>query len=160
MKHLVRTGLILLVALRPSFAQVGDEPSKTSTRASGGVEAQIEKLSDEGREAALKGDTSFLEKQTTDDYTSITGTGAVLTKSEMIQMRKSGDIKYSSIDVSDRKVRMHGNTAIFTATAEVKGTLKGNDISGSYRIGQVWVKQGGTWKIAQIQSTKVQETSK
>ena len=160
MKHLVWTGLIVLVALRPSLAQMGGETSKNSTKGSGAVKAQIEKLSDEGREAALKGDTSFLEKQTTDDYTSITGTGAVLTRSEMIQMRKSGDIKYSSIDVSDRKVRMHGNTAIFTATADVKGTLKGNDISGRYRIGQVWVKQGGTWKIAQIQSTKVQEASK
>jgi ketosteroid isomerase-like protein len=160
MKQLVWAVLIVLSALRPSLAQMGGDTERDSTKKSVGVEAQIEKLSDEGREAALKGDTSFLEKQTTDDYTSITGTGTVLTRSEIIQMRKSGDIKYSSIDVSDRKVRLHGNAAIFTATADVKGTLKGNDISGKYRIGQVWVKRGGTWKIANIQSTKVQEPGK
>lgn len=160
MKHLIWVGLIVLVALPTSLAQMGGEASKKSEKGSGGVEAQIEKLSDEGREAALKGDTSFLEKQTTDDYTSISGTGAVMTKSEVIQMRKSGDVKYSNIDVSDRKVRTHGNTAIFTATADIKGTMKGNDISGTYRIGQVWVKQGGTWKIAHMQSTKVQESGK
>jgi hypothetical protein len=36
--------------------------------------------------------------------------------------------------------------------------MKNNDISGTYRIAQVWVRQGGKWKVANMQSTKVQET--
>jgi ketosteroid isomerase-like protein len=73
-------------------------------------------------------------------------------------MRKNGDVKYSAIDVSDKKVRVHGNTAILTATVNMKGTMKNDDISGTYRIAQVWVRQSGKWKVANMQSTKVQGT--
>ena len=108
---------------------------------------------------ALKGDAAFLENSTTDDYTAVGGMGNVMSRSDAIQMRKSGDVKYSSIDVSDKKVRVYGNSAVLTATADIKGSVKDKDISGKYRIGQVWVKQGGKWKIAHMQSTKVQEGS-
>jgi len=55
------------------------------------------------------------------------------------------------------KVRTYGNTAVLNAVANTKGTIKGNDISGTYHITQVWVKQGGAWKLANMQSTKVQQ---
>jgi hypothetical protein len=158
MKHLlIWAGMIFMLALQPAIAQMADQMDEKGKKG-GDVEQQIIDLSDKGREAALKADTSFLEQHTTDDYTVITGSGAVLTKSEAIQMRKNGDVKYSAIDVSDKKVRVHGNTAILTATANIKGTMKNNDMSGTYRIAQVWVKQGGKWRVANMQSTKVQES--
>ena len=80
----------------------------------------------------------------------------MLTRPEAIEARKSGDIKYSSIEPSDAKVRVLGNAAMYTATVNVKGTFKGNDIGGTYRLGQMWVKEGGSWKLANSQSTKVQ----
>ncbi len=158
MKHLlVWAGIILMLALQPALGQADEKAEKKAGKKGGGVEEQIKKLSDEGREAALKGDTSFLENNTTDDYINIPGAGVVLTRSELIQMRKNGDIKYSSIETSDQKVRVHGNAAILTATADMKGTVKDKDVSGKYRISQVWVKQGGKWKLAHMQSTKMQE---
>lgn len=155
MKHLVWVAMMLVLALQPTLAQM-EKGEKKEGKKSGSVEDQIKKMADEGREAALKNDATFLEKNATDDYMFTSGTGAVLTKSEAIELRKSGDIKYSSIELSDPKVRVHGNTAMYTATTNVKGTLKGNDISGTYRLGQTWVKEGGSWKIANVQSTKVQ----
>ena len=153
MKHLLWVGMVLLLALQPAPAQMGEAEKKEK---SGSVEDQVKKMADEGREAALKGDASFLEKNATDDYEFITGIGAVLSKSDAMQARKSGDIKYSALEATDQKVRVHGNTAIFTATTNVKGTFKGNDISGTYRTTQIWVKEGGGWKLANTQSTKVQ----
>ena len=153
MKQLVLWAAVLMIALQPAMAQKSDKADKGKK---GGVEEQITKLSDEGKDAAVKNDASWLEKNTTDDYVSISGTGAMMSKSEMVEMRKSGDVKYDSIDVSDRKVRSYGNTAVMNGTATLKGTMKGNDVSGTYRITQVWVKQGGTWKVANMQSTKVQ----
>jgi len=159
MKQLLLWAGILMLALQPAMGQTADKATKAKGKKSGSVAEQIEKLSDEGREAALKGDVSFLETNTTDDYVAIGGMGNVLAKSDAIQMRKSGDVKYSAIDVSDKKVRVYGNTAVLTGTADIKGTVKDKDISGKYRIGQVWVKQGGKWKVAHMQSTKVQEGS-
>ena len=153
MKHLLWLGIVFVLAL-PAVAQ-GDKAEKKEGKKSGSVEDQVKKMADEGREAALKGDASFIEKNATDDYEFITGVGTVLSKAEAVQARKSGDIKYSSIEASDAKVRVHGNAAIYTATTNVKGTFKGNDIGGTYRLAQVWVKEGGGWKIAHTQSTKV-----
>ena len=159
MKQLLLWAGVFVLALQPAMGQTADKAPKEKDKKGGSVAEQIEKLSDEGREAALKGDVSFLENNTADDYTAIGGTGNVMSKSDAIQMRKSGDVKYSAIDVSDKKVRVYGDTAVLTATADLKGTVKDKDISGKYRIGQVWVKQGGKWKIAHMQSTKVQEGS-
>jgi hypothetical protein len=159
MKQLLLWAGVLVLALQPATAQMCNMAPKEKGKKGGSVAEQIESLSDKGREAALKGDVSFLETNTTDDYTVIGGMGNVFSKSDAIQMRKSGDVKYSSIDVSDQKVRVYGNTAVLTATADLKGTVKDKDIGGKYRIGQVWVKQGGKWKIAHMQSTKVQEGS-
>jgi hypothetical protein len=142
----------LMIALQPVVAQKSDKAGKGK----GGVEEQITKLSDEGKDAAVKNDASWVEKNAADDYAAILGNGAMVSKAEIVQMRQSGDVKYESIDVSDRKVRSYGNTAVMNATATIKGTMKGNDISGTYRITQVWVKQGGGWKVANMQSTKVQ----
>ena len=154
MKHLLWFGMMLVLAL-PALAQM-EKGDKKEGKKSGSVEDQVKKMADESRESALKGDASFLEKNTTQDYEFTLPTGSVLTRSEAIDARKSGDIKYSSIEASDPKVRVHGNAAIYTATTSIKGTFKGNDISGTYRIGQVWVKEGGGWKLANTQSTKVQ----
>jgi len=159
MKQLLLWAGVLVLALQPATAQMCNMKGKEKAKKGGSVAEQIEKLSGEGREAALKGDVSFLENNTADDYSAIGGMGNVMSKSDAIQMRKSGDVKYSSIDVSDKKVRVYGNSAVLTATADIKGTVKDKDISGKYRIGQVWVKQGGKWKIAHMQSTKVQEGS-
>ena len=153
MKQLVLWAAVLLIALQPVVAQKSDKADKGKK---GDAEEQITKLSDEGKEAALKNDASWIEKNATDDYVTILANGAMASKADVVQMRKSGDVKYDSIDVSDRKVRTYGNTAVMNATATIKGTMKGNDISGTYRITQVWVKQGGGWKVANMQSTKVQ----
>src|ERR1700758_24934 len=116
MKHLLWVGMMLVLALQPTIAQM-DKGEKKEGKKSASVEDQIKKMADEGREAAVKNDATFLEKNATDDYMFISGTGAVLTKSEAIELRKNGDIKYSSIELSDPKVRVHGNTAMYTATA-------------------------------------------
>ncbi|MBV9626138.1 MAG: nuclear transport factor 2 family protein [Acidobacteria bacterium] len=153
MRYLLARSVIVVLLVQSAVAQMGKGQKNEE---SGSTEAQVKKMADEGREAALKGDASFLEKNTTRDYEFITGTGSVLTRSEAIETRKSGDIKYSSIEASDTKVRVHGNAAIYTATVNVKGTFKSNDISGTYRLAQMWVKEGGSWKVANTQSTKVE----
>jgi hypothetical protein len=154
MKSIVLGVTLLIIALQPVMAQ----SEKTDRNQKGSnVEAQIKTLADQGRESALKGDASFVEKNTTSDYIAILPNGNMVGKTEVIQMRKSGDVKYESIDLSDQKVRTYGNTAVLNATTNTKGTMKGNDISGTYHITQVWVKQGGAWKLANMQSTKMQQ---
>jgi hypothetical protein len=153
MRYPVLWAVVLLLCVPIALTQMED------TKA-GGDEEQIRKLSEEGRQAALKNDPSFLETNTTDDYMNVTGNGQVLTRADIIDMRKTGQVKYSSLDPSEQKVRLYGDTAVFSGVVNMQGTMKGRDISGKYRISQTWVKQGGNWKLASMQSTKIQEPQK
>ena len=124
-------------------------------KATGGGEDQIKALLDQSRQAALKGDSSYLEQNASDDYVRVTGDGKLLTKSEMIAAFKNGDVKYQSIDTSDVKVRLHGDAAVSTVTADVKGTNKGQDISGRTVSTRFFVKRGGKWQEVAHTTTKV-----
>jgi hypothetical protein len=121
---------------------------------------QIEALHEEGRKAALKGDTSFLEKYLADDYIGIGGDGRVFTKTESIQRRKSGAVKIESIDELAVKVRMYGGTAVVNSLASVRGTIDEKPITGDSRASFVWVKQNGNWKEVAFQTTPVASASK
>ena len=124
-------------------------------KATGGGEDQIKALLDQSRQAALKGDSSYLEQNASDDYVRVTGDGKLLTKSEMIAAFKNGDVKYQSIETSDVKVRLHGDAAVSTVTADVKGTNKGQDISGRTVSTRFFVKRGGKWQEVAHTTAKV-----
>jgi len=147
---------LVLVVLLMAISTVAFGQSESKTKAGGATEQQISKLMDEGREAALKGDATWLEKHVADNYTSISPAG-LQTKTEVIDMRKSGQLKYDSIEVRDRNVRVLGDTAIARVRATVKGTRAGQDISGDYLVTAVWQRQGGAWKQVSWQSTKLME---
>lgn len=148
--------LALMVVLAISISLFGSE-KKQSTGSS--VEDQVKALDRQSRDAALKGDTTFLEQHLADNYISIGGNGKQMTKDQAIQSRKSGNMKYDSIDVHDQKVRVYGNTAIVDDYATVKGTSNGQPVSGEYRASFVWVKQGKDWKLVQFQATPVESTA-
>lgn len=155
MKRLVVIALVLL--LLPCLTLMYAKAKKEKANAAGGgnVEQEIKNIFDQGREAALKGDTSFQEKYLADDYVAILADGQMVTKDQSIQMRKSGAIKYESIEMKDVKVRAYGDTAILNSTASVKLTFQGNPISGEYRSTFVYVKQKDGWKHVSLQQTRV-----
>lgn len=137
------------------LAQKADKAKKGA--AGGGAEAAISSYLDQSRQAALKGDASFAETNYADDYVRVGPTGEVMTKADFVNALKSGDLKYESIEPSDVKIRTYGNTAVVTAKAAVKGTNKGQDISGSYRSTRVLVNRGGKWQEVSFHTTKVAE---
>lgn len=143
---------LLMMSVGLSFAQ----EAKSKTKAGGDVKQHIEQIMDEGRQAALKGDTSWSEKYMADNYESVTATGERIdSKSDAISRMKSGKVKYESIDVEDKDVRAYGDSAVYSGRAKLKATRDGQDISGDYRGTWFWAKQGGQWKLVASQSTKV-----
>jgi hypothetical protein len=120
-----------------------------------GVEEQIKRLEQQLRDHVLKGDTSVAEQYLADDYVNINAAGQMLDRNETIQAVKTGRVKYSSIDVTDERVRIYGDTAIDNITSNSKLTVDGQDRSGQYRTTIVWVKQNGQWKRVSFQSTRV-----
>jgi hypothetical protein len=114
---------------------------------------EMERLS---KEASLHRDADFSQRTLADDYVAITPLGQVTTKQDTVAARKSGQLRYQSIDVSDMVVRIYGDTAVVTARAEVKGHQLGEDFSGPYRYTRVWVRRSGHWQAVSYQATVTQ----
>src|SRR5271157_4965504 len=121
----------------------------------GTVEQQISALSDQFIQAQLKDDTSFFEKYYADDASIIHSDGTIWTKAQEIANLKSGTLKYESIDVRERKIRVYGDTAVVTFLIFFKGVLIGKPYSGDNRRTMVWVKQKGNWKTVAYHVTRV-----
>ena len=108
------------------------------------------------KEASLKRDVDFSEKTLADDYVAITPLGQVATKQDSVSARKSRQLRYETINVSDMVVRIYGDMAVVTARAEVKGQQLGEDFSGPYRYTRVWVRRSGHWQTVSYQATVTQ----
>ena len=105
------------------------------------------------KEASLHRDADFSRRTLAEDYVAITPLGQVTTKQDTVSARKSGQLRYQAIDVSDMVVRVYGDTAVVTARADVKGHQLGEDFSGPYRYTRVWVRRGGRWQAVSYQAT-------
>jgi ketosteroid isomerase-like protein len=134
------------VAVHPRIPDSGDQQ----------VIREIIDMERQAKEASLHRDAEFSEKTLADDYVAITPLGQVTTKKDTLSARKSGQLRYESIDVTDMVVRVYGDTAIVTARADVKGHQLGEDFSGPYRYTRVWVRRAGRWQTVSYQATVTQ----
>jgi ketosteroid isomerase-like protein len=149
----------LFLALPALCAQRVSVRPKSSIGASIGDQETIREVVDmerQAKEASLRRDPEFPQKALADDYVAISPLGQVTTKQEAISARKSGQLRYETIDVSDMVVRLYGDTAIVTARADVKGHQLGEDFSGPYRYTRVWVRRSGRWQAVSYQATVTQ----
>ncbi len=117
----------------------------------GKVEQSIKALTEQLRQANLKGDVATFDKLLADDHIGINIRGVTRTKAQVLENFKSGKVKFDAIETSDMKVRVYGDTALVNYTANVKAT----DFSGQYQIVRVWVKRKGQWQIVSTQWTRV-----
>ena len=83
----------------------------------------------------------------------ITPLGQVVGKADTIAARKTAQLRYDSIEISDMVVRLYGNTAVVTARAAVKGKELGEVFNGPYRFTRVWVRRNGHWMTVSYQAT-------
>ncbi len=123
------------------------------------VEQQISRLSDEMIQANLKDDTNFYEKYYADDATIVHGNGKLFTKDQELADLKSGSLKYESIDIRERKIRVYGDTAVVNFLLTFKGSLGGQPFPATdLRRTVVWVRQSGAWKVVAWQVTRAPDS--
>lgn len=122
------------------------------------VRHQIEKLENAWNAAVLHGNIAAMDGLLADDYMAITPTGILQSKEQALASLRSGALRFSSLDVSDRKIRLYGTTALVTSRAEVKATGPDGAMSGSYRYTRVYVKDSrGVWRIVSFEASKIRD---
>ena len=85
------------------------------------VRHEIDHLEDHWREAILNRNVAAMDALLSSDYMAITANGTLESKDETLSRLRSGAVHITSIDVTDRKVRFYGGTALVTSRAEVTG---------------------------------------
>jgi ketosteroid isomerase-like protein len=149
---------ILLIALVAIFSanllQAGQtKPKKQDVR------REILDLEDAWRTAVLKSDINAMSALLADDYMAITASGMLQTKQEALANMRAHRAHFTTLLLSDRKVRFYGKTALVSSKAEVEGTTPEGDISGDFRYTRVYVRDGqGKWKIVSFDSSRIRDS--
>ncbi|MBA2705387.1 MAG: nuclear transport factor 2 family protein [Blastocatellia bacterium] len=107
-------------------------------------------------DGSLHNDTKMFERVAMDDYVSVNPQGMVVTKAQGLANAKN--FKFDAIDTDDVQVSVHGDTAVVTGRANVKGKMGAQDINGQYRYMRVYTKDNGHWRAVASQITPIVQT--
>jgi len=119
---------------------------------------EIDQLEETWRDAILHRNSAAMDALLADDYMAITGNGTLQSKDQTLANLRSGAVHFSSIEISDRKVRFYGTTALVTCRAEVSGVTPEGEVSGSYRYTRVYVRdERGMWRIVSFEASRIRE---
>ena len=142
-RHLAAAGALALAAASlPAHAESADE-------------AAVGKAIDDLTKAMMAADKAKLEALTADQLSYGHSSGRVETKAEFVGVIAGKKTIYKSITLSNPSVAVVGNNAIarhiFAAEVEAGGQASSPKIG----VMQVWVKDGGGWKLLARQAFRI-----
>jgi ketosteroid isomerase-like protein len=110
--------------------------------------AAVTKLENDAIKAVLANDSSFYEKYLASDYTGGTSRGTWDTKDSMLaDMKDTKNNKTNSQNLTDLKVRVHGDVAIATYRSNYDAVVRGEHYARTVLCTDVLQQQNGGWKL-------------
>jgi ketosteroid isomerase-like protein len=149
-RRAVAAALALALAASPLFAGGLSLAQKHETR------HEIDQLEDQWRDAVLSGDVKTMDSLLANDYMAVTAAGTLQNRDEALQNMRSGRLHFTSLTITDRKVRFYGTTAVVTSLASIQATTPDGQVTGNYRYTRVYVRDAqGAWKIVSFEASHV-----
>jgi ketosteroid isomerase-like protein len=105
--------------------------------------------------AMVEADRVALEALLADDLVYIHTTGVIDTKSSLIESIVSGIVDYTRLVTTDATLRLAGNVAIVTGTADLGVLAGGTAHAAIIRFTEVYVDTDDGWRLVSWQSTRV-----
>src|SRR5438128_1133688 len=131
---------ITLIAVSPiCFGQAN--PAKSDKSAS--KEAAVTDLEKSAWEAYKNKQADAFKRLLSKDYCGAYAEGIKTLDTEVADMAKTDLRDYSFADM--KVVFPKGGVAVITYKVTQHATSAGQDVSGTYNISSVWVKEGGEW---------------
>ena len=119
----------------------------------------VQHLENKWLAAQMAGNSTVMANMLADDYLGISPDGTLETKAETLAAYKNGTLHFTTMEPSDRKIRIYGSTAVVVSKVEVAGTRNGEDLSGRYRYTRVYHYDGTTWKIVSFEASPIRESA-
>jgi len=110
-------------------------------------EAAVAKAVDDLNKAMIAADKAKLEMLVADQLSYGHSGGRIETKKEFVDIVAGKKTTYKSITISDPIVQVTGNNAVARHTYAVEFESEGKPGSAKIGVMQVWMKDGGSWKL-------------
>ena len=81
--------------------------------------------------------------------------GGNMSRKVELDVIKSGKIHYKQADIQDVSVRIIGSTAIVLSRIRLLAVVGGNEVTNPFMVSEVYLQQGGTWKLAQLSFSRL-----
>lgn len=111
--------------------------------------SDIRELQQAFTDAELHADTARLEALLADDFQSIGEQGRVLDKRQWIG--RHAEFAYRAVDLTEVEVSHYDRAAILRCVQRSRATWKGEEMTLTTRVSQVWVELPGGWRLAGVQ---------
>jgi len=76
-------------------------------------------------------------------------------KEQELEIIKSGGIHYKKVDIHEVSVNIIGTTAILLNRITLLAVVGGNEVTNPFMVTEVYVQQGGSWKLASLSFTRL-----
>jgi ketosteroid isomerase-like protein len=129
---------LALVSLAAAFSAPQEKPEPTS---------KILALESKWNEAYKQGDIATMNSLLAKDFIITVEDGTTFSKAGYIAHCGDPDNRVLVSEMSDLKVRMHGNTAVVTGAYHEKGTSSGKPYEYHDRLTDVWMLLDGRWQV-------------
>ncbi len=81
--------------------------------------------------------------------------GGTMSRSQELEVIKSGGIHYKQADIQEVSVKIVGTTAILLNRIRLEAVVGGNEVTNPFVVTEVYVQQGGAWKLGSLSFTRL-----
>jgi Domain of unknown function (DUF4440) len=146
-------GLCLLVlSVHSAFAQA--EPASPAKTISSSAEQELIALSKDKWRWMAERNVEALANLFVDEAVFV-HMGGTMSKSQELEVIKSGAIQYKDAQIQEVSVRFVGTTAILLNRIRLVAIVGGNEVINPFNVTEVYVQLGGAWKLASLSFTRL-----
>jgi ketosteroid isomerase-like protein len=138
----IRTSLFVVASLSVCLLDFSAAQNRPDA-----VESKILALENKWNTAYKRSDITAMDSLLADDFIITVEDGNTFSKPGYIAHNGNSTVHVEISDMSDLKVRMHGNTAVVTGAYHEKGTEKGKAYEYHDRFTDVWMNIQGAWQV-------------
>ena len=81
--------------------------------------------------------------------------GATMTKTQELEVIRSGGIQYKTVEIQDASVRFIDKTAIVLNKIRLVAVVGGNEVTNPFMVTEVYVQQNSNWKLVSVSFTRL-----
>jgi len=143
---------LLMTSVQSVYAQA--EPQGTAKTSNSSAEQELIKLSQDKWRWMAERNVEALDKLFAPEAIFV-HMGATMSKSQELEVIKSGTIQYKDAQIQEVSVRFVGGTAILLNRIRLVAVVGGNEVVNPFNVTEVYVKVDGAWRLGAVSFTRL-----